>query len=85
MRASVIASVDAPPVLKHAEHVLDLVPLTIEFAVMFDRTFAVRLRWDADRNPAFGEGEAKPVGIVTLVGQRLLRRGNSTRISAAPL
>ena len=30
--ASVVAGVDAPPVLEPAEHVLDLVPLAIEFA-----------------------------------------------------
>jgi hypothetical protein len=36
--------VDAPPVLEPAEHVLNLVPLTIEFAVMFDQHFQ---RWSA--------------------------------------
>ena len=34
---SVVTSVDAPPVLDPAEHVLDPVPLTIEFAVIFNR------------------------------------------------
>ena len=71
MSALVVASVDAPPVLEPAEHVLDFVPLTIEFAVMSDRGFAVRLRWDAGHDPALGEGSAKPVGIIALVGEQL--------------
>ena len=41
MCASVIASVDAPPVLEFREHVLDFVPLAIEHFVMRDRDFAV--------------------------------------------
>ena len=41
MGASVVTGVDAPPVLEPAEHVLNLVPLTIEFAVMFDQLFTV--------------------------------------------
>ena len=41
--ASVIACVDASPVFDFAEHILDLVPLTIEGAVMRDGDFAVGL------------------------------------------
>lgn len=41
MGASVVAGVDAPPVLEPAEHILDLVPLTIEHPIMFDRRFSV--------------------------------------------
>lgn len=39
--ASIVAGVDAPPVLEPAEHTLDLVPLTIEHRIMFDRRFSV--------------------------------------------
>lgn len=60
VRASIVASVDAPAVFEPAEHVLDLVPLTIKFAVIFDRAFAVRPRWDAGHDLAFGESTAKP-------------------------
>jgi hypothetical protein len=41
MSASVVACMDAPPVLDPAEHVFDLVSLAIEFAVMFDRLVSV--------------------------------------------
>ena len=70
MGASVVAGVNAPPVLEPAEHVLDLVPLTIEFAVMFDRLLAVGLRRDAGHDAAFGEGPAKPVGVIALVAEQ---------------
>ena len=39
--AAVLAGVDAAPVFDLAEHVLDLVPLSIEGAVVRDRDFAV--------------------------------------------
>ena len=39
--ASVIASVDASPVLEFSEHVFDLVPLAIELLVMRDMDFAI--------------------------------------------
>ena len=35
--ASVVSSVDAPPVLEPAEHILDLVALTVEGAVVRDQ------------------------------------------------
>lgn len=41
MSASIVAGMDASPVLDPAEHVFDLVPLAIENAVMFDRLCAV--------------------------------------------
>lgn len=41
MSASIVAGIDAPPVLEPAEHVLDLAPLTIEHPIMFDFLFAV--------------------------------------------
>jgi hypothetical protein len=41
MSASVVAGMDAPPVLESAERILDLVPFAIENAIMFDRLCAV--------------------------------------------
>ena len=43
MRASVVAGVDAPPVLEAAKHVLDFVALSIETAVVRDLYLAVCL------------------------------------------
>ena len=43
MGASVIAGVDALPVLEFAEHVLDSVALAIEDAVVFDVDLAIGL------------------------------------------
>lgn len=43
MCASVVAGMDAAPVLESAEHVLDLVALAVEGAVVRDRDSAVGL------------------------------------------
>ncbi len=72
MCTSVVAGVDAPPILEPAEHVLDLVAVTIEFAVMFDRAFrGSTSKGCTASNAAFSESPAKPVGIVPLVGEQL--------------
>ncbi len=41
MSASIVAGMDAPPVLDSAEHVFDLVPLAVEHTIMLDRRLAV--------------------------------------------
>ena len=41
MSASIVACMDAPPVFESSEHVLDLVALAIEHAVMFDLDLAI--------------------------------------------
>ena len=46
MSASVVASVDAPPIFELSEHVFDLVPLAIESARSCSIGF---LRFDLDR------------------------------------
>ena len=43
MGASIVAGVDAAPVLEPAEHVLDAMALAVECLVMRDRNFAVGL------------------------------------------
>src|SRR3569623_1597895 len=73
MCASIVAGVDAPPVLEPAERIFDLVPLAIENAVMFDRLCAVGPRWDAGRDTPGRERLAEPVGVVALVAKQLLR------------
>ena len=72
MGASVVAGVNAPPVLEPSEHVLDLVPLAIEFVVMVDGLLAIGFGGDARRDAAFGEGPAKPVGVIAFVAQKLV-------------
>lgn len=70
--ASVVAGVDAAPVLEFAEHVLDFVTLAIEGCIVRDGHFAVGLRRDAGFDPTLGQGMAEPVGIVAPVGERRL-------------
>ena len=41
MRASIIAGVDAPPVLELAEHIFDFMALAIKRLIMGDRYLAV--------------------------------------------
>ena len=60
MGASVVAGVNAPPVLEPSEHVLDLVPLAIECAIVVDRLLAIGFGRDARRDAAFGKGLAEP-------------------------
>jgi hypothetical protein len=76
---------DTAPILEPAEHVLDLAPLAIKNAVMFDRLLAVGLRRDAGRDAAFGERSAKPVGVIALSPSNCLADGRASNIRAAPL
>ena len=72
MGATVVSGVDAPPVFEAPEHVFDLMALFVEDGVMRDRGFAVGFGRNAGGDAALGEGGAEPVGVVTLVGQKLL-------------
>jgi hypothetical protein len=83
--ATVISGVDAPPVLDPAEHVLDLVALSIEDGVIGDRDFPIGFRGDAGCDAASGEGGAEPVGVVALSAKSSLAFGSAGSISAAPL
>tara|TARA_E500000318_G_scaffold86349_1_gene82780 strand:- start:31444 stop:31809 length:366 start_codon:yes stop_codon:yes gene_type:complete len=64
MSASIISCVDASPVLEFAEHVLDLVPPTVERGVVRNPDLEVCLRGYAGADFAVGQGGAEPVGIV---------------------
>ena len=74
MGASIVASVDAPPVLEPAEHDLDLMALAIKDSVVRDGCFSLGARGDAGGNAPDGEGFSEPVGVVALVGQQKLGR-----------
>jgi len=81
--ATVVLGVDGL-VFEVAEHVLDLVSLFVEDGVMRDRGVPVGLRWDAGGDAALCEGGAEPIGVVALVGEKLLGlgRGGQHRRSA---
>lgn len=73
--AAVVACVDAPPVFKFAEHVLDLVTLAIEGRVVRDGHLSVGLRRDAGGDATLGQGVTEPVGIVAPISQQRLGFG----------
>lgn len=75
MGASVVAGVDAPPVFEFAEHVFDLVPLSVECLIVGNLDFPVYSWGDTGFDAALAQGIAEPVGIVTLVSQERLGRG----------
>ena len=75
MGAAVVSRVNAPPVLEFSKHVLDLVPLSVEHAVMGYLDFPVGFRWDTGFDLALNKGVTQPVGVISLVGQKSLCRG----------
>ena len=85
MCAAVVAGVDAPPVFQPAEHVLDLVPLAMERAVVRDGDFAVGLRRDARGDASLDVRVAEPVGVIATVAEQDLGFWNASIIKAAPL
>ena len=67
MGASVVACVDAPPVLEYSKHVLDLVALFIERFIVHDLCFVVLFQWYA-RCDAFGfQSVPGPVDIIAAI------------------
>ena len=68
---------DAPPVLELAEHLHDLVALSVERLVVGDRHLAVDLRRYAARDALCGQGASKPVGVIAAIDEhrRGLRQG----------
>lgn len=73
--ASVVACVDAAPIVEFAEHVLDLVTLAVEHGVVRDGHLSVGLRWDAEGDATLVQRGAELVGIVAPVGQQRLGAG----------
>ena len=61
---------DTAPVLEPAEHVLDLVALSVERPVVGDRHLAVDLRRYAGRDALCGQGASKPVGVIAAIRGR---------------
>jgi len=75
MGAAIITGMNAAPILEPAEHVLDLVTLTIERSVVFDRDPTIGFRRDTGLDAARGKGLAKPIGIIALVAEEFLGVG----------
>ena len=67
--ASVIAGVDASPVLEAGEHILDAMALPVERSVVGYMDPAIDLGRDAGGDASFGESIAEPVGVIAPVGE----------------
>ena len=67
--------VDASPVLKAAEHVLDAVALSVEHPVVRDRHLVVGFRGDARFDATLGQGLSQPVGVIAPVAEQDLGLG----------
>ena len=72
MCASVIAGVDAPPILELSEHVLDFMAVPIEATVIWNLDFAVGFRGNTGLNSTVSKGGAEPICVISLVAQKLL-------------
>jgi hypothetical protein len=77
--------VDAPPILKTGEHILDAMALPIEGAIVGDGCPAIDLRRYACGDAAFGEGCAEPVGVISLSASMVVAGGRASTNMAAPL
>ena len=77
MGASIVAGVDAPPVLDAPEGVLDLVALSIERLVVVDLDRSVGSGRDAGRDAACDQRSAEPVGVIAPVAQQGFGFGKS--------
>ena len=74
MCTSVIAGCDTPPVLEFAEHVLDLMTLSVEGRIVFDLSRAVFLWRDARLYTLVLQRFPEPVSIVTSIRQKMSGR-----------
>lgn len=74
MGASIVARVDAAPVLEAREQVLDLVALPVEGVVIALLDFVLAVGRDARGDTALGEGVAQGDRAVGAVGEQVLGR-----------
>ena len=75
MGAAVVSGVDAPPIFEPSEHVFDFVALLVEEGVIGDGDLPIGFRRDAGGDAALCEGGAEPIGVLALVGEKLLGLG----------
>ena len=71
MRTSVVAGVNASPVLEFSKHVFDFVTLAIELFVMCDRLFSIGFGRYAGFDLPFRERFSEPVRIITFLPVQL--------------
>jgi hypothetical protein len=84
MGAAVVSGVDAAPIFEPSEHVFGFVALLIEDGVVGDRDLSIGFRGDADGDAALGEGGAELIGVVALVGEKLLGLGHGGQHPLTP-
>src|SRR5688572_17350764 len=82
--ATVVAGVDAAPVLEACEHVLDLVTTAVEIEIVWVLDAPSALRRDAWGDAAIGEGLAEPLRVICTVGEQGPggRQGGDQRLGA---
>ncbi len=85
VRTSVIAGMDASPVLEFSEHVLDLVAAAVEFSVEGRRVLPVGFWRYAGGDTALDEGLAEPVRVIALVAQQRFALGKRVNHERGPL
>ena len=71
MCASVIAGVDAQPILELSKHVLDFIAAPVEATVKWNLDFAVGFRGNTGLNSTISKGGAEPICVISLVAQKL--------------
>jgi len=74
VRASVVSSVDAPPVLEAGEHVLDPVALPVEQRIIAVLDTVLGMRRDAGCDALADERFAEASGTVGPIGQQMAGR-----------
>src|SRR6185437_593205 len=77
MGTAVIAHGDATPVFEFSEHVVDGVALLVEGLAVAQLSFAVLTRRDAGSDAVALQRCPEPVGVITAVGDQLLRFGQT--------
>ena len=70
MGASIVACVDAAPILDPAEYIFDFVAPAVEDGVVWDLELAAHLRGDADGDITFGQGVTEPFRVISSVAEQ---------------
>ena len=79
MCASVVAGMDAAPILEPAEHVLDLMARAIERLVVGDWHLSASGRGDTGRNILVEQSRSEPVAVIAATAIRLVDLGAPRR------
>ena len=85
MCASVVAGMDAAPILEPAEHVLDLMARAIERLVVGDWHLSASGRGDTGRNILVEQSRSEPVAVIAAIGDQTGGFGSASTMKRAPL